>query len=214
MMKKSTPAIALALSLALVGAACSDDASETTADEATETTVEAVAEEETAEEEAAEEETAEEETAEEETAVDEVEPGDEVGTIVDVAGEAGSFTTLLAAAEAADLVDTLSGDGPLTVFAPTDEAFAAALDDLGLTAEELLASEDLADILTYHVLADNVMAADVVGLDGQSVATVNGAELTITVEGDTVMVNDATVTATDIAAANGTIHVIDSVLLP
>ena len=136
------------------------------------------------------------------------------GTIVDVASEAGSFSTLLAAAESAGLVDTLSGEGPLTVFAPTDEAFAAALDDLGLTAEELLASDDLEGILTYHVVPGNVLAADVVGLDGQSVATVNGAELDITVDGATVMVDDATVTAIDIKASNGVIHVIDAVLLP
>jgi uncharacterized surface protein with fasciclin (FAS1) repeats len=176
---------ALALSVMIVGAACSDDAT----DESADTTTTAAAASETSEEVAS-------------------------GTIVDVAGEAGSFSTLLAAAEAAGLVDTLSGEGPLTVFAPTDEAFAVALDDLGLTAEELLASDDLAGILTYHVVPGNVLAADVVGLDGQSVATVNGAEVAIAVDGDTVMVDDATVTATDIMASNGVIHVIDKVLLP
>ena len=136
------------------------------------------------------------------------------GTIVDVATEAGDFTTLLAAAEAAGLVETLSGEGPLTVFAPTDDAFAAALESLGLTAEELLASDDLAGILTYHVVEGNVLAADVVALDGEDVATVNGATVAISVDGDTVMVNDATVVTADVAASNGTIHVIDTVLLP
>lgn len=137
------------------------------------------------------------------------------GTIVDVAVENGSFTTLVAAVQAAGLVDTLSGDGPFTVFAPTDDAFAAALESLGLTADELLAdTETLSSILTYHVIADEVPSSTVVTLDGQSVATVNGAEVSIAVDGDTVMVNDATVTAVDVEASNGVIHVIDSVLLP
>ncbi len=135
--------------------------------------------------------------------------------IVATAEAAGDFTTLVAAIEAAGLTETLQGDGPYTVFAPTDAAFEAALADLGLTAEELLAdTETLTSILTYHVIEGEVPAADVVGLDGQSVATVNGAEVTITVDGETVMVNDATVTATDIVASNGIIHVIDAVLIP
>lgn len=139
----------------------------------------------------------------------------EPGTIVDVAVAAGDFTTLVAAVQAAGLVETLSGPGPFTVFAPTDEAFAAALESLGLTAEELLAdTETLTSILTYHVIAGEVPSSQVVTMDGQSVATVNGAEVTITVDGDTVMVNDATVTAVDVEASNGVIHVIDSVLLP
>lgn len=139
----------------------------------------------------------------------------EPGTIVDVAVADGSFTTLVAAVQAADLVDTLSSEGPFTVFAPTDEAFAAALEALDMTAEELLAdTELLTAVLTYHVIADEVPAADVVTLDGESVATVNGAEVMISVDGDTVMVNDATVVAVDVEASNGVIHVIDSVLLP
>jgi len=137
------------------------------------------------------------------------------GTIVDVAAAAGTFNTLVAAVQAAGLVETLSGAGPFTVFAPTDEAFAAALDSLGLTADELLAdTETLTSILTYHVVAGLVPSSQVVTMDGQSVATVNGADITISVDGDTVMVNDATVTAVDIPASNGVIHVIDSVLLP
>jgi len=139
----------------------------------------------------------------------------ESGTIVDVAAAAGDFSTLVAAVEAAGLTETLSGPGPFTVFAPTDEAFAVALEALGLTADELLAdTETLTSILTYHVIAGEVPSSDVVTMDGQSVPTVNGADVTITVDGDTVMVNDATVTAVDIAASNGVIHVIDSVLLP
>lgn len=140
---------------------------------------------------------------------------EEPGTIVDVAVGAGTFTTLVAAVQAAGLVETLSGPGPFTVFAPTDDAFAAALESLGLTAEELLAdTETLTAILTYHVVAGEVPSSQVVTLDGQEVETVNGATVTITVDGDTVMVNDATVTAVDVEASNGVIHVIDSVLLP
>ena len=139
----------------------------------------------------------------------------ELGTVVDVAAAAGDFTTLVAAIEAAGLVETLSGPGPFTVFAPTDEAFAAALESLGLTAEELLAdTETLTSILTYHVIAGEVPSSAVVTMDGQSAATVNGAEVTIGVDGETVTVNDATVTAVDIPASNGIIHVIDSVLIP
>ena len=150
----------------------------------------------------------------EEPAADDA-PADEPGTIVDVAVAAGDFTTLVAAVQAAGLVETLSGAGPFTVFAPTDDAFAAALDALGLTADELLAdTETLTSILTYHVVAGEVPSSDVVTLDGQSVATVNGAEVTISVDGDTVMVNDATVTAVDVEASNGVIHVIDTVLVP
>lgn len=145
-----------------------------------------------------------------EAATDTTEAMGEVGTIVDVASEAGTFATLLQAAEVAGLVDTLNGEGPYTVFAPTDEAFAAIDQE---TLDGLLADpEALADVLLYHVVAGEVMAADVVELD--SATTVQGSDVSITVDGDAVMVNDATVTATDIAASNGVIHVIDTVLLP
>jgi len=137
------------------------------------------------------------------------------GTIVDVAVEAGSFTTLVAAVEAAGLVETLSGDGPFTVFAPTDEAFATALEELGLTADELLADTDtLTEILTYHVVAGEVDAATAISLDGQTAETVNGAEISINVVDGSVVINDATVTTADVMASNGIIHVIDTVLLP
>ena len=136
--------------------------------------------------------------------------GDEPGTIVEVAVAAGDFTTLVAAVEAADLVDTLSGEGPFTVFAPTDAAFEAlpegALDDL------LADPAALADVLTYHVVAGEVYAADVVELD--SAETVNGASVDIQVDGDTVTIDGAQVVVTDIEASNGVIHVIDAVLLP
>jgi uncharacterized surface protein with fasciclin (FAS1) repeats len=141
--------------------------------------------------------------------------GSEPGTIVEVATEAGDFTTLVAAVQAAGLEETLSGPGPFTVFAPTDEAFAAALGSLGLTAEQLLADKaTLSSILTYHVIPGEVPSSAVVTMDGETATTVNGATVTIGVDGDTVTINDATVTAADIPASNGIIHVIDSVLLP
>ncbi len=140
---------------------------------------------------------------------------EELGSLVAVASEAGAFTTLLAAAESAGLAETLDADGPFTVFAPTDEAFEAALAALGITAEELLAdTETLTSILTYHVVDGAVLAETVVTLDGQSVTTLNGADVLITVDGDTVLVNEATVITVDVEADNGVIHVIDAVLLP
>ncbi|MFN0029765.1 MAG: fasciclin domain-containing protein [Acidimicrobiales bacterium] len=140
---------------------------------------------------------------------------EEPGTVVEVAKGAGDFTVLVQAVEAAGLTATLSGPGPFTVLAPTDEAFTEALKALDMTAAELLADKaNLTKILTYHVLPTEALAADVVKLDGQQVATVNGAKVAIKVSGSTVMVQDATVTATDIMASNGVIHVIDKVLLP
>ena len=129
--------------------------------------------------------------------------------IVTTAQAAGQFTTLLAAAEAAGLVETLQGDGPFTVFAPTDEAFAALPEG---TVEGLLEDTDaLTAILTYHVIAGKVMSSDL--SDGMTAETVNGADVTISV-GDTVMVNDATVTTPDVEASNGVIHIIDAVIMP
>ena len=135
--------------------------------------------------------------------------------IVETAAAAGDFTTLIAAAQAAGLDETLAGEGPFTVFAPTDEAFEAALADLDLTAEELLAdTELLTSVLTYHVVEGEVPASDVVTLDGEEVPTVNGASVLITIDGETVMVNEATVVTPDVFASNGVIHVIDAVLVP
>ena len=134
------------------------------------------------------------------------------GTIVDVAAGNADFETLVAAVKAAGLVDTLNGAGPFTVFAPTDEAFAKL--PAG-TVENLLKPENkdkLVALLTYHVVPGKVLAADVVGLDNAT--TVNGAVADITVTGTTVKVDDATVTATDIPASNGVIHVIDTVIMP
>ncbi len=129
--------------------------------------------------------------------------------IVDTAVGAGTFNTLVAAVTAAGLVDTLKGEGPFTVFAPTDEAFAALPEG---TVEALLADpEALAAILTYHVIAGKVMSTDL--SEGLTATTVNGADVTITLEGGA-KVNGANITAADIEASNGVIHVIDAVILP
>ena len=132
--------------------------------------------------------------------------------IIDTAVAAGSFNTLAAAVTAAGLVPTLKGEGPFTVFAPTDEAFAKL--PAG-TVEALLADlPKLTAILTYHVVAGTVMAADVMTMDGQSAATVNGAMVAISTQ-DGVNLNGASkVVNTDIACNNGVIHVIDTVLMP
>ena len=139
--------------------------------------------------------------------------------IVDTAIAAGDFTTLVAAVQAAGLEETLRGEGPFTVFAPTDDAFAALPEG---TVETLLEDPtgDLADILTYHVVPGAVMAADVVGLDEQDVTTVNGATFTVNVADDGSVSltdaagNDVAVVTTDIETSNGVIHVIDAVLMP
>ena len=136
------------------------------------------------------------------------------GTIVEVAAGNKSFSTLVAAVKTAGLVETLSGAGPFTVFAPTDEAFAKL--PAG-TVEELVKPENkekLTAILTYHVLAGKVMAADAIALDGKSAATVNKQEIAIKVKDGKVMINDATVIIADVPASNGVIHAIDTVLLP
>jgi len=132
--------------------------------------------------------------------------------IVDVAAENGSFNTLVAAVKAAGLVETLKGDGPFTVFAPTDEAFAklpAGTVDMLLKPEN---KDKLVAVLTYHVVSGKVMAADVVKLD--SAATVQGQKVMVVVKDGTVMINNANVVAADVKASNGVIHVIDTVLLP
>lgn len=130
--------------------------------------------------------------------------------IVDVAVGAGSFNTLVTAVKAADLVATLKSEGPFTVFAPTDEAFAALPEG---TLDGLLKDKaKLKEVLLYHVVPGKVMAADVVKL--KSAKTAEGSSAKIAVEDGSVMVDDAKVVKTDIAASNGVIHVIDKVILP
>ena len=139
------------------------------------------------------------------------EAAEELADIVDTAVAAGQFTTLAAALTEAGLVDALRGPGPFTVFAPTDDAFAALPQE---TLDTVLADPEglLTQILLYHVVAGKVMAADLV--DGQEVATLQGGALTISLSGEGAMVNDANIIATDIEASNGVIHVIDAVLVP
>lgn len=139
-------------------------------------------------------------------------PEPELSDIVDTAVADGRFTTLASALDAAGLVETLKGEGPFTVFAPTDDAFAALPEG---TVESLLLPENkqaLTDILTYHVVPGKVMAADVAGLT--SATTVLGKDVTIKVDMGNVYINDAKVILTDIETSNGVIHVIDAVLLP
>jgi uncharacterized surface protein with fasciclin (FAS1) repeats len=188
-------AAVLAVSIGLFAGACSDDDDSATADttEATESDAAAEA------------------PAEDEAAAE--------SDIVDTAVAAGDFDTLVTAVQAAGLEETLRGEGPFTVFAPTDAAFEAL--PAG-TLDALLAEPegDLASILTYHVVEGAVLAEDVVGLDGQEVTTVNGATFTVTVGDDGSVTltdaagNDVAVTQTDIETSNGVIHVVDAVLMP
>jgi uncharacterized surface protein with fasciclin (FAS1) repeats len=190
-------AAGLALGFGLLASACGDDASDATTDSAAEqSTAPAAAG---------------------TTAADAAMAAE--NDIVDTAIAAGDFTTLVAAVRAAGLEETLRGEGPFTVFAPTDEAFAALPPG---TVETLLEDPtgDLATILTYHVVSGSVPAADVVGLDGQDVDTVEGDSFQVGVGSDGSVTltdgagNDVAVVVTDIETSNGIIHVIDGVLLP
>ena len=139
-------------------------------------------------------------------------------TIVDVAVGNEDFSTLVAAVVEADLAEALAGEGPFTVFAPTNDAFAALLEGMDMSAEDLLASEGLADILLYHVVAGDFDAASVIELVGDSdyvlVDTLNGTPVKVSVQDGAVFVNESQVVAADVEASNGVIHVVDSVILP
>ena len=167
-------------------------------------------------EEAATEEMVEQETmVEQEMAVEATVVAEEVveevsKTIVDIAVEDGRFTTLVAALQAAELDSVLAGEGPFTVFAPTDDAFAKLPE--GTVASLLETIPALKDILLYHVVSGDVLAADVVTLE--SATTLQGQTVSISAMGDAVKINDSQVIITDIQGSNGTIHVIDTVLLP
>ncbi len=130
--------------------------------------------------------------------------------LVETAVESGQFDTLITAVQEAELEETLSGEGPFTLFAPTDAAFDALPEG---TLDELLGDKDaLTNVLLYHVVDEELMAADVTGME--SIVTMQGGELMVTVTNDTVMVNDAIIVTADIEASNGVIHVIDAVLIP
>lgn len=133
-------------------------------------------------------------------------------TVVDIIVNSEDHTLLEAAVGAAGLVDALNGDGPFTVFAPTDAAIVALTEVLEITAEELLALPNLGDILQYHVVAASAFSTDL--SDGQMIGTLQGSDVTVTMNMDGVFINEAMVTVADIAADNGVVHVIDAVLLP
>jgi uncharacterized surface protein with fasciclin (FAS1) repeats len=137
---------------------------------------------------------------------------DDVLAVAEAEGDLGIF---LAATEAAGIMEDFHGEGPFTLFIPTDEAFAAYLDSAGMSQEEAFAgAEMLQSVLGYHVVTMMEDSEMVMGMDGQTFTTLNGAPLEVTVDGETVMVGDATILRYDIEASNGVIHVIDAVLTP
>ena len=140
--------------------------------------------------------------------------GDEAtsNTVVDIVVNSDVHNVLEAAVITADLAGTLSGEGPFTVFAPTDDAFLALAGALGATAEDLLALPELTDILLYHVVGGTALSTDL--SDGQMVTTLNGADVTVTINDQGIFINDAQVIVADIVADNGVVHVIDAVLIP
>jgi uncharacterized surface protein with fasciclin (FAS1) repeats len=140
---------------------------------------------------------------------------DEMGDVLAVAEGEGDLGIFLAALDAAGIMDDFHGDGPFTLFIPTDEAFAAYLDQAGMSQEEAFAgAEMLQSILGHHIIDTLEDSEMVMGMGGESFTTISGAPLEVTVDDDTVMVGDATIVRYDIQASNGVIHVIDTVLTP
>ena len=213
--------LALLLAFTMVAAACGDDDDETT--ESTTTTA-AAEETDTTEpsDEGESEDATDDDMADEDMADEEMTEGESAdGTIVDVAAGNEDFSTLVAAVQAAGLVDALSDpEAELTVFAPTNDAFEAALAELDLTADELLAdTELLTEILTYHVVDGIVDSTAAFAADGTDVPTLQGATIAVSVVDDGVVLTDqldrsANVVEVDVEASNGIIHVIDNVILP
>ena len=176
--------------LALIATACGDSATSTTAAPTT-TTAEAT--------------TTTEEMTEEET----------MGDVLEVAAAEGDLGIFLDALGAAGIMDDFHGEGPFTLFIPTDEAFTAYLDEAGMSQEEVFAgAEMLQAILNYHIVNMMEDGDMVMGMSGESFTTASGEALEVTVDGDVVMVGDATIERYDLAASNGVIHVIDTVLIP
>jgi uncharacterized surface protein with fasciclin (FAS1) repeats len=137
------------------------------------------------------------------------------GDVLAVAAEDPDLSTFLAALDASGLMDTLHGPGPYTVFIPTNDAFRDALGEMGVTQDQLFADPaHLADILTFHIVNMNEDEAMVMQMDGQSFTTENGAPLSVSVDGATVMIAGATIVKPDLMASNGVIHVIDKLLTP
>ena len=135
--------------------------------------------------------------------------------VLAVAAAEGDLDTFLGALEAAGIMEDFHGEGPFTLFIPTDDAFSAYVEESGMTEEEVLAGgEMLQSVLGYHVVTMMEDSEMVMGMDGQTFTTLNGAPLDVTVDGETVMVGDATIVRYDLSASNGVIHVIDTVLIP
>lgn len=135
--------------------------------------------------------------------------------VLAVAAAEGDLSTYLDALESAGIMEDFHGEGPFTLFIPTDEAFTAYLDGAGMSQEEAFAgAEMLQSILGFHVVTMMEDSEMVMGMDGQTFTTLNGAPLEVTVDGDTVMVGDATILRYDMSASNGVVHVIDTVLIP
>jgi transforming growth factor-beta-induced protein len=182
----------LLMTLGLLVAACGDEGATTTSQAAAETVTT-------------------EEMMDETTTTEEM-MDDDVLAVAEAEGDLGTF---LAATSAAGIMEDFHGEGPFTLFIPTDEAFAAYLESAGMSQEEAFAgAEMLQSILGYHVVTMMEDSEMVMGMDGQTFTTLNGAPLEVTVDGDTVMVGDATILRYDIEASNGVIHVIDAVLTP
>jgi uncharacterized surface protein with fasciclin (FAS1) repeats len=154
-------------------------------------------------------------TEDEEMAEEDEMAEEEMGDVLEVAASEGDLDTFLEALEAAGIMDGLHGEGPFTVFAPTDDAFTAYLDQSGMTQDEVFSDQAMAQtLLEYHIVNMSEMADQVMAMGGESFTTASGQELPVTVEGETVMVGNATVERYDIEAENGVIHVIDTVLMP
>jgi uncharacterized surface protein with fasciclin (FAS1) repeats len=137
---------------------------------------------------------------------------DDVLAVAEAEGDLGTF---LVALDAAGIMEDFHGEGPFTLFIPTDAAFAAYLDQAGMSQEEAFAgAEMLQSVLGYHVVTMTEDSEMVMGMDGQTLTTLNGSPLEVTVDGDTVMVGEATILRYDIVASNGVVHVIDTVLAP
>ena len=135
--------------------------------------------------------------------------------VLAVAAAEGDLNTFLSALEAAGMMEDFHGEGPFTLFIPTDDAFSAYLEESGMTEEEVLAGGEMLQlVLGYHVVTMMEDSEMVMGMDGQTFTTLNGAPLDVTVDGETVMVGDATIVRYDLSASNGVIHVIDAVLIP
>lgn len=149
------------------------------------------------------------------TAADQASEGEEMGDILEVATSEGDLNTFLGALDAAGIMDGLHGDGPFTVFIPTDEAFASYFEEAGMSQAEAFGDQAaLQDLLNYHIVNMSEMEDQVMSMDGQSFTTAQGEPLDVAVEGEELMVGGAMIERGDLEASNGVIHVVDHVLVP